>query len=114
MAVRILAQSRGNLDKKDIYKMTTAQSIRQVRELEGETVNITDWVSFADVNPITGEESIILSIKLDTGEVYATNSATVQRTFEEICDIFDDGLPPISVHSGMSKASRTYYYVEAE
>ena len=107
--MNIIKQNR-ELTAAEIYKMTKSASINKVSENTGETFEIDAYIIYEDEK----EDNIteILSILTTDGEVYATNSPTFQREFNDLVSIFEltkEALPPIKIVEGISKSGRTFY-----
>lgn len=96
-----------NIDKMTIYKMTKSPDIKGFRDIsEDETVKVTDSLIYSEVNS-EGKEVEILSLLTDKG-VFAGNSGTVRRNFDEIIDIV--GTDEFIAHfkKGVSKNGREF------
>ena len=107
--MNIIKQSR-ELTAAEIYKMTKSASIKRVSDSTGETFEVDAYLAYEDEK----EDSIseILSILTKDGDVYATNSSTFQREFNDLVSIFEltkEALPPIKIVEGISKSGRTFY-----
>lgn len=107
--MNIIKQNR-ELTAAEIYKMTKGASIQKVSENAGEAFDVDAYIIYEDEK----EDSIteILSILTKDGEVYATNSPTFQREFNDLVSIFEmtkEALPPIKIVEGLSKSGRTFY-----
>lgn len=107
--MNIIKQNR-ELTAAEIYKMTKGASIQKVSENAAETFEVDAYLVYEDEK----EDSIteILSILTKDGEVYATNSPTFQREFNDLISIFEmtkEALPPIKIVEGLSKSGRTFY-----
>lgn len=98
-------------DKKDIYRTTKNASIEKLSEIaDNEEFTITGYTLFKDSNK-EGTETTILAVMLDNGAVYATNSATVIKDFEDILEIFGDVPVTVKKGTGTSKNNRSYLYL---
>lgn len=96
-------------DKRTIYNLTMSPKMRQMRTLKGAILEIAAWAIYEDVDQKTGEVRPILSIQTPEGEVYGTNSATMQTDFLRMVDVFgDDGIGAVEIISGTSKAGREF------
>lgn len=100
------------LSKKETYKMTLDPAIQKLSLAKGSVIAVDAYCSYSDekVDAQNGEVKTvnILSILADDGTVYATNSASFQKDFGNICDIMDGEKFEIKVISGTSKAGREY------
>lgn len=107
--MNIIKQSR-ELTAAEIYKMTKGASIQKVSENTDSMFEVDAYIIYEDEK----EDSIteILSIMTKDGTVYATNSPTFQREFNDLISIFEltkEALPPIKIVEGLSKSGRTFY-----
>ena len=107
--MNIIKQNR-ELTAAEIYKMTKSASINKVSENTGATLDIDAYLIYEDEK----EDSIseILTILTTDGKVYATNSPTFQREFNDLGSIFEltkEPLPTIKIVEGVSKSGRTFY-----
>lgn len=110
--MNIIEKSRENMSKKELYMMTRNSAIQKMRDAEGQELSVKDWVKFEDTDSRTGEVQELISVMADSGEVYATNSATFIREFDEIVDIMEGEPFVIRVVGGQSKNGRHYITVE--
>lgn len=98
-------------DKKDIYKTTKNASIEKLSDIaDNEELVVTGYTLFKDSNK-EGTETTILAVMLDNGSVYATNSATVIKDFEDILEIFENVPVTVKKGTGTSKNNRTYMFL---
>lgn len=107
--MKTINKSRNDMTARERYKLSNSPDIQKMSNIAGETVTVTDWLFFEDVNR-DGESTEILSIATDSG-VYATNSKTFIEAFFEIVDVLaEDGetVTDITVGTGTSKAGRDY------
>ena len=98
-------------DKKDIYRTTKNASIGKLSELaDNEEITISGYTLFEDTDK---DENIItvLALMLENGTVYATNSATVIKDFNDILEIFEEFPLVVKKGTGTSKANRSYMYL---
>lgn len=100
------------LNKKEIYKMTLSPAIKKLSLAKGSIIAVECYCRYSDekLDAKTGEMKTvdILSIMDKDGTVYATNSASLQKDFSNICDIMDGEDFEIEVISGVSKSDREY------
>lgn len=97
---------------KETYALIASPAISKMSSLDGQTVNVKEWIKYLDADDNSGEAREILSVMTDEGDVYATNSDTVSRDFDailEICEQTGEQLGAIKIVSSKSKAGRTYY-----
>ena len=98
-------------DHKDLYDLTKSPSIKKMTSIKGECRSISCAVIYEDVKH-DGEIQKILSFRcLDTGDIFATNSRTFIRDFEDARDMlaeFGEEIHTIKIDSGTSRAGRTF------
>lgn len=107
--MNIIKQSR-ELTAAEIYTMTKSARINKVSESVDSTLEIDAYLLYEDEQEDRITE--ILSILTTDGKVYATNSPTFQREFNDLVTIFEltkEALPPIKIVEGLSKSGRTFY-----
>ena len=98
-------------DKKDIYKTTKNANIGKLTDVANdEVMTVTGYTLFEDEDK-DGNTIRILAVMLDSGDVYATNSSTAIKDFEDIIDIFEEFPIEIKKGTGTSKANRSYIYL---
>ncbi len=103
----ILNQSR-DLTKEETYFLSKAQNIRKMSSIKGQTVDIMIWIMYEDVNQ-KGEPQTIFSFMTPEREVYATNSQSFIRSFNDILDCFEkEDIKRIQVVPGLSNAGREF------
>lgn len=96
---------------KDLYDLTKSPAIKKLTSIKGETREIDCAVIYEDVKQ-DGEVQKILSFRCkEAGEIFATNSPTFIRDFEDARDMlaeFNEEIHTIRVESGTSRAGRTF------
>ena len=96
-----------NLTKKDVYLLSRSPKIQKMSDNVGAQISVDKYMLYSDVSGDGSKEVTILSIS--NGEaVYATNSATAIREFEEILNIMDGEHFAVEIISGTSKNNRAY------
>lgn len=104
-------KTSGNLSKMAIYEMTKSPEIQKLSSVEGQILEITDWIIYEDVDS-DGEAREIFSCRTKEGETMASNSPTVVRTFNDILDCFEpEEISKIKVVGRKSGNGRTFYTV---
>ena len=104
--MEIIKQSN-NLSKKDVYVLSRSPKIQRMSDNVGAQISVNQYMLYSDVSGDGTKEVTILSIS--NGEsVYATNSPTAIREFEEILNIMDGEPFAVEIISGSSKNNRTY------
>ena len=96
---------------KDLYDLTMNPTIQKMTSITGDTRKIASAAIYEDVKD-TGEVVRILSFKdKDNGDIFATNSPTFIRDFENIRDMlaeFSEEPHTIKVESGTSRAGHHF------
>lgn len=101
-------------DKKQLFRLTHAQSARKVQDLEGQVVAVNEYVLYLDGEaPAEGEEDKrkrVLALDLN-GEAYGTISPTLIDSLVDILDAFEDESDwAVEIRSGVSKNGRKFIY----
>lgn len=106
--MKIIETSK-DLTKAEIYLLTKSPLIQTVKNNVGKVVVVKAWCKYSDVNS-RGNEIELLSIVTETNEIFATNSKTFMKAFQDIIDIFgnDSTLPPITFVSGKTKSDKEF------
>lgn len=113
--MEILKKSDG-LTIMDIYKMSKSNEIQKVSDNEGNILPVKAYMTYTDIDS-KGEEKTICSIMTQDDEVYATNSDSFRRNFEDMLSLtasMNQTVETIKIVSGKSKAGRTFYTCELE
>ena len=108
MAMNIIKTSR-DFTGAELYKATKSQSIKRMSEVTG-TVTVNGYVKYEDVKE-DGTAVTILSIITNDG-IFATNSSTFIRTFEDIVTLMVELPIDITVGHDTSKNGRSYIYAD--
>ncbi len=98
------------LNVRERYAMTMSPAMQKMRNCVDQRLDVAAWCLYTDTDS-DGKEQTILSILTPEGEVFATNSPTFQRDFENIVEIFadaDEDFDAINIISGTSKAGREF------
>ena len=97
-----------NMDRRKAYKMTSSTSMFRMRDLDGVFTPVAA-VFFTDERE-DGTSTNILSLEMDDGSVYATNSSTFIRAFGDILSYFGDiqQVGTLQVIHSTSKSGRPY------
>ena len=98
------------------YKLTSSPEVQKLSTIDDGRIDVTHYCFYDDLKEKNGEVSTVrvLAVMTVEGEIFGTNSATFQREFERILDIFEDeletegGYLPVHVFKGMSKNNRTF------
>ena len=97
------------LSKKELYQLTMSPKAQKVSDAEGSVLEIKASCLYEDTDETTGEVRTILSFLTEDVEIFGTNSATFQKDYSAMCELFGDEPFPIEVISGTSKAGRKFY-----
>ena len=105
--MRIIEKSK-ELTKEQTYLLTKSPSVLPVKDIEdGSELTVVAFLTYEDVNS-KGETSNILSIMGENNEVWACQSETFKRSFNDLVEIMGvDGFT-IKKLSGTTKAGRPY------
>lgn len=102
---------QGINDHKDLYDLTKSPAIKKLSSIKGETRTIACAVIYEDIKQ-DGEVQKIFSFRcLDTGDIFATNSPTFIRDFEDARDMlaeFHEEIHTIRIDGGTSRAGRQF------
>lgn len=98
---------------KETYRMTKDPAISKMSLHKGKKFVVSEYLYYEDTNKSSGDSQTILSIMTDKGEVFATNSPTLQEDFRDLCSMYPDGhiTDPVEIVSGTSKAGREFITV---
>lgn len=99
------------MNRKDLYDLTKSPIIKRLSSIEGETREISCAVIYEDQNH-DGEIRKILSFRCkESGEIFATNSPTFIRDFEDARDMlkeFNEEIHRVRVEGGTSRNGRHF------
>jgi len=112
--IRIDKNAEGN--KKLIYKLTSSPEVQKMSTIDDGRIDVTHYCFYTDQKERNGEVSTVQVLALMTrqGEIFGTNSATVQSEFSRVLDLFEedleaeDGYIPLHIFKGVSKNNRTF------
>lgn len=105
-----IIKSNKELSVKERYMLTMSPKIGKMRDVVGQRVEVDTYAIYTD-NDKDGNEQTILSIMTGDGDVFATNSPTFIRDFEQLVSMFEDcgeSVEAIEVINGTSKAGREF------
>lgn len=111
---RIDKNAEGN--KKLIYKLTSSPEVQKMSTIDDGRIDVIHYCYYTDQKERNGEVSTVQVLALMTrqGEIFGTNSATVQAEFSRVLDLFEedleaeDGYIPLHIFKGVSKNNRTF------
>lgn len=99
------------MNHKDLYDLTKSPTIKKMSSIEGETREIACAVIYEDQKH-DGEIQKILSFRCkESGEIFATNSPTFIRDFEDARDMlkeFNEEIHRVRVEGGTSRNGRHF------
>lgn len=112
--IRIDKNAEGN--KKLIYKLTSSPEVQKMSTIDDGRIDVTHYCFYTDTKERNGETSTVQVLALMTrqGEIFGTNSATVQAEFTRVLDLFEEDLEvegsyiPLHIFKGVSKNNRTF------
>lgn len=110
----IKTDAKSRDDRKLLYKLTRSPEAVKLSTLSGQRVDVVHYAIYEDAKD-DGKTETILSLITPEGEVFATNSDSVQREFLNVLEFFEDDLAadggyiPIRIVEGKSKNGRTFY-----
>lgn len=96
---------------KDLYDLTKSPAIKKMSSIEGETREISCAVIYEDMKQ-DGKIQKILSFRCkESGEIFATNSPTFIRDFEDARDMlkeYNQEIHRIMIDGGTSRNGRHF------
>lgn len=108
--MKIIRTKNENISVKEKYLMSMNPEIRRMRDAEGMTIPVLNWMLYTDADK-DGNEQTLLSILSEDNVAYATNSKTFIEAFDDLLDIFtdnDEEITAVKVIGGQSKAGRHF------
>ena len=111
---RIDKNAEGN--KKLIYKLTSSPEVQKMSVIDDGRIDVTHYCFYTDQTERNGETTTVNVLALMTrqGEIFGTNSQTVQNEFIRVLDLFEEDLEveggyiPLHIFKGVSKNNRTF------
>ena len=111
---RIDKNAEGN--KKLIYKLTSSPEVQKMSVIDDGRIDVTHYCFYTDQKERNGETTTVNVLALMTrqGEIFGTNSQTVQNEFIRVLDLFEEDLEveggyiPLHIFKGVSKNNRTF------
>ncbi len=92
------------------YDMTKSGSIQKLRDAVGQIMKVTAYILREDTNS-KGDTTEVLTIRDESGTVYATSSVPFIREFKQVLDFVSDDISQVNhieIVPGVSKAGRQY------
>lgn len=84
----IISKSR-DFTLQELYNLTRDPKISKLKEHVGEILEVTGYILRDDLSADGKDPVSTLTLELAEGNAVATNSPTVQRSFQEILDIYE-------------------------
>ena len=109
--MKILTTSTDNMSKELVYRLTKSPAVMRMSDVpQDEEITVSAWCTYeeADYKDPETINTILAIMDETTGCSYATNSATFQRSFGEIVDIFGNVGYTLNVTHGISKNGRNF------
>lgn len=106
-----IIKSSGEMGTKELYDMSLSSvGIQKMSDNVDSIVDVDRWLIYEKTDS-EGEIVTILSISNTEGKVFATNSPTFRKSFEEIIGLTEstgEKLNSIKIVNGISKNGRTF------
>ena len=108
--MKILKQSRENLNNYDLYELTQSNAIRSMKDCEDRLIiKVEDFVLYEDTDRNGNDITLLAVMDAKTGDVYASQSQTFRENFEKALEFVQKGEPLfIRVLHGKSRAGRSF------
>ena len=78
-----------NITAAEMFSMTKGNEVRKMTDAKGETLDILSYIIYKDDKGDGSEPVTILAIKTVEGAMYATNSGTFIRNFQDILAMYE-------------------------
>lgn len=108
--MKIIRSKNEKISVKEKYLMTMNPEIWRMRDAEGMTIPVLNWMVYIDKDR-EGNDQTLLSILSEDNVAYVTNSKTFIEAFDDLLDIFtdnDEEITAVKVIGGQSKAGRHF------
>ena len=99
----IVKISNDKMDPIIRYNLMKGNGADSLKNAVGSVLEIADFI----VNELD-DENLKLSIVTLDGEMFVSTSQTCIKDFLDICEAWNDALPPIEFFTGTSKKGRTF------
>lgn len=99
------------LTKEQKYLLTKNPEVINMKDCDGQVIDIEAWAVYKDADFKTGEEREVLSILTKDGDTVSTISSTFKREFMDLVDIYTDegeDMQKVKVFTGTSKNGRKF------
>lgn len=103
-------------NKKLIYKLTSSPEVQKMSSIDDGRIDVTHYCFYTDIKERNGETATVdvLALMTRQGEIFGTNSQTVQNEFSRVLELFEEDLEteggyiPLHIFKGVSKNNRTF------
>ena len=106
-----IIRKTNNITAADLFGMTKGPDVRKMQDAKGETLDLLAYVIYKDEKE--GQDPVtVLAVKTVDGVMYATNSKTFIRNFDDILAMYEEcgeeAPTRFKVGSARSNAGREY------
>lgn len=109
----IIKTSYNENEKREIVKCM-GMGQRQIKNEAGTKIDVAGYVIYTTLDNATGEEKEIISIAGKDGNVFASLSPTVIRSFLDLIEVLGDSGFSVIVKTAKSNSNRDFFYLELE
>lgn len=111
----MIIKTSKNVTAKEVYDLTKNPRTQKMVTAKGQRLELAAWALFEDTDAKSGELYTVCAIKTAEGDIFATNSPTFTRDFQEMVELFEgfgEDVHAINVISGQSKNGREFITCE--
>ena len=109
----IIKTSYNENEKREIVKCM-GMGQRQIKNEVGTKIDVAGYVIYTKADSVTGEEKEVISIAGKDGNVFASLSPTVIRSFLDLIEVLGDSGFSVIVKTAKSNSNRDFFYLELE
>lgn len=109
----IIKTSYNENEKREIVKCM-GMGQRQIKNEAGTKIDVAGYVIYTTLDNATGEEKEVISIAGKDGNVFASLSPTVIRSFLDLIEVLGDSDFSVIVKTAKSNSNRDFFYLELE
>lgn len=109
----IIKTSYNENEKREIVKCM-GMGQRQLKNEVGTKIDVAGYVLYTTEDSATGEEKEVLSISGKDGNIFASLSPTVIRSFKDLVEVLGDSGFTVIVKTAKSNSNRDFFYLELE
>lgn len=106
MTMNIKFRSAGISDRQ-AFQITKGGNLGRMKDNVGRTFTIQDYIRYEDEDS-DGKTRDLLAIVTSDGDIIATNSSTVLRTFDALVEQFPLPIEDVQIYSDTAKSGREY------